>query len=386
MTLVNRIFLFLLLIVTLCAACNRTAPIADESQETASEPTDTEPNLDGVSEITASLEFPDTAEGVIQEMQIRLQDSIVENKTTQPAAEDVEKTIQFGKEARVRFPDSDQLTQALTAMMYQSLQFLQADANALKQRRLELGQMARTLSQKPSVLKTLGNMPSFLMLEEAKGYLADQKLKPAWQAVQESRRLGTGQAKLLHLDPAFAALLDDNMSAAEIQRWLLEDLEASLASHEKFNFPFNLRSLDPGTNETFSLADFSTKPLLLVHCWGTWIPQCRAMVPHLVDLQNAFENQLTVLGINFEEPLRNVEFEAARAALIQFKTSEPINYPCVFGDFDPREKIPKFAGFPTLMLIEPSGDVLLTLDGYHPPAVLKTIIQHMLRSLSDNDL
>lgn len=325
---------------------------------------------------------PESGQEVIQAMQNRLQASIATNGGKEPAPEEVEATIAFGKIQRDRFPDDDNLTQALTAMMFQSVRFLENDPTKLVERRLELGQMARLLIAKQDVASQLGNMPSFLLLEEAKGLIQKGELQQGWQTIVESRAHGFRQSKLLFLDPAFEAVVGQEDYAKEIQTWLTDELTQQIAQQEAFPFSFALKSLDEERTEV-SLDDFADKKLILIDTWGTWCSPCRAAVPHLVAVQEKFKDQLAVVGVNFEQPIGGASIEDTKARLEEFRASQPINYPCLYGDFDPRAKIPGFEGFPTMLLVDNKGRTRLLISGYQPLPVLETTIRQVLKSLKE---
>ena len=340
------------------------------------------PSADDNSEVartTNQAKEPASAQEVIQAMQERLQASIVEHKTKEPAPKDVEATIQFGKQQRERFPDDVNLTQALGAMMFQSVRFLQDDPPKLMQRRLELGVLARNLLTHPEVVSQVKDTLSFLLLEESKGLIQKEDTKASWKSIQDAHELGFNQSKLFYLDPAFEPIIQAESYEAVIKSWLNQEIDASIAGQEAFPLSLSMQSLDD-PERTISLEDFQDKKLILVDLWGTWCPPCRAAIPHLVEIQKLFADDLAVLGVNFEQPVGSATREDAQARLQEFRQSQPINYPCGYGDFDPRSSIPGFQGFPTMLVLNTKGRVQLVLSGYHPQTVLETAIRRVLAS------
>jgi len=348
---------------------SRTATLPD-ARDSASVAT-TETTSDDQS--TALQSAPTTAQEVIQTVQAQLTTTGQEA----PAIEDVEAAIAIGKEGRERFPHDENLTKALATLMYQSIRSFADKPEELVARRLELGDIARTLIENPESLEKLGNMPSFLLLEEAKGHIQNKELDKAWNSIVKSRDIGFKQPKILFLDPELDPVVQNKKYAAEMQTWLHDEIDKELSAHEPFPFQFSLKSLTEDDTEV-SLTDFADKELTLVDLWGTWCGPCRAEVPHLVELQKKIQDRVAIVGINFEQPIGQAEFDETKKLLAEFQTLQPMNYPCVYGDFEPSEKINNFVGFPTMLLVDNKGVVRLVMMGYQPLPVLEATVERVL--------
>lgn len=330
---------------------------------------------------------PRTAQEAIQAMQQNLEASIATHRTKEPAPSDVEATIAFGLQQQQRFPNDDSLAQALGAMMFQSVRYLQDKPEQLKERRLALGRLVDSLKDRagldPEVRATL----SFLLLEESKGHLQNDDSESAWKSILEARELGFRQSKLLYLDPALEFLLEDPKFSAQAQTWLTAEIDEAIARENPGPFQFEMRSLESPDGEeppSITLADFQDKQIMLLDFWGTWAPPCRVGVSHLVELQKTFSKELGIAGMTFEQPIATATYEDTKARLTEFRKSQPMNYVCGYGNFNPQEHIPNFQGFPTMVLVEPqTGRIRLTLSGYHPAPVLELAVRRVLASLAE---
>lgn len=341
--------------------------VADEAGEVEVPPYETTPPIETpVSEYTTAKEYIDAIQ-----KQLASASSGLSRGPTREAVDEAIATIDLG---RAKLPDDEELLRVAAVLRYQSLPLVgQVDPAAADQRRLELGELARTLvARNKDALETLANMPAVLLLEEAKALISTQDGEKAWASVREARSLGFNQSEILFFDPGFADFIEQPQMLAEIERWVAEDVEAKLASAEGFPFDFTLRSL---TDEReVSLSDFAGK-VVIVDFWGTWCPPCRAAIPHLVELAEEHPDELAVVGINFE---RNAPFEEAKAALADFVESQPINYPCVYGEESVAAQVPEFGSFPTMVFVDKSGSVRLSVKGYQPLPVLAATVNALL--------
>lgn len=151
-----------------------------------------------------------------------------------------------------------------------------------------------------------------------------------------------------------------------------EILEA-MAESDSYPFDFSLVSTQ---GQTVSRQDFAGK-VLVVDIWGTWCPPCRAGIPHFVELQDEYrEEGLSIVGINYENGTR----DDALAAIEEFTSEIPINYPLLIGDEATKDRIPGFQGYPTTLFIDRDGKVRLTLVGARPKAELEAIVQVLLET------
>ncbi len=289
--------------------------------------------------------------------------------------QDIPGAIALSEEAYAKLPDSETILRGLAALLYQSLR-VESDAAILNKRRLRLGELANELIERnKESLETLGQMPSVLMLEEAKAHLAGQDVDTAFKLVQKAREFGFKQTELLFYDATFAPLIENENAIAMIKTWLREEVKVQIAETESFPFDFKLNSF-AGTE--VSLADFKGK-LVIVDFWGTWCPPCRKEIPHFVELQERRADQLAIVGITIEHPSGvGIDFETAKANYDEFVRTQPINYPCVFGDRETMDQVPGFEVFPTTLFLDASGRVRLKLTGYHSTEMLEAAIDELL--------
>jgi thiol-disulfide isomerase/thioredoxin len=71
-----------------------------------------------------------------------------------------------------------------------------------------------------------------------------------------------------------------------------------------------------------NLASFKGK-IVLINFWATWCGPCRAEIPSLVELQDQYRNDLTILGVSIDDPAEKLKPYAA-----EFK----MNYPVLVGN------------------------------------------------------
>jgi len=120
----------------------------------------------------------------------------------------------------------------------------------------------------------------------------------------------------------------------------------------------DLKNLD-GT--TFKVADKKGKVLLL-NMWATWCGPCRAEMPALVRMQDAYQNQgFEVIGLNTDD-------ESVEKIGI-FNDEMKLNYPLVWADIKLQGdlvRISKFGGIPQSFLIDREGNLRGVFKGANP--------------------
>lgn len=277
-----------------------------------------------------------------------------------------------------KFPDDENLLRAKTALFYQSLQG-ERDVAVATERRLELGRLARNLLQRnQGQLEQLGNLPSILLVEEARAHLQNKDVDQAWKSMQESYANGFAQPQFLYMDKSFEPIVNHEEYGQELKGWVKDNLTAQMSGFESFPFEFTLQTLngdEPG--KEVSLADFKGKPVI-VDFWGTWCGPCRATLPHLVEIHDKHKDELAVLGINFEQRLGATDFEATKKIYDDFAEAEPLPYSCLYGPSELTEQVPGFRGFPTMVFVDKAGEVRLALTGGQPTVILEAIVETLL--------
>jgi thiol-disulfide isomerase/thioredoxin len=105
--------------------------------------------------------------------------------------------------------------------------------------------------------------------------------------------------------------------------------------------------------ETISLDNYRGKVVLL-NFWGPWCPPCRAEVPALEGLQDAFKDKLVIIGATVF---------SSEAPVEQFYKDYKINYPVIWGSYDLMDKYGKVSVFPTTVIIDTHGLIVDTVRG-----------------------
>ena len=77
------------------------------------------------------------------------------------------------------------------------------------------------------------------------------------------------------------------------------------------------------TDDSFANEVEQHKGLAVVDFWATWCGPCRAEIPDLVALQQAYPDDLVVLGLSVDDPVEKLKPYAAQYH---------INYPVLVGN------------------------------------------------------
>jgi thiol-disulfide isomerase/thioredoxin len=125
----------------------------------------------------------------------------------------------------------------------------------------------------------------------------------------------------------------------------------------------DIKNLD---GSTFKIADKKGKVILL-NMWATWCGPCRAEMPALVKMQDAFRDQgLEIVGLNSDdEPAEDIN---------NFAKAMNLNYTLVWPDDKLRNdllKISQFGGIPQSFLIDRDGNLRGVFRGANPNDVRK---------------
>ena len=81
---------------------------------------------------------------------------------------------------------------------------------------------------------------------------------------------------------------------------------ASLTVQEGFFNQLSSLSFADYEGNTVSLKEFEGKPLVL-NSWAVWCPFCRDELPDFAELQKEFGEQVTVIAIDRQEPLKKAK-------------------------------------------------------------------------------
>jgi len=125
----------------------------------------------------------------------------------------------------------------------------------------------------------------------------------------------------------------------------------------------DIKNLD---GSTFKIADKKGKVILL-NMWATWCGPCRAEMPALVKMQDAFRDQgLEIVGLNTDD--ESVE------DINNFAKAMNLNYTLVWPDTKLQNdllKISQFGGIPQSFLIDRDGNLRGVFRGSNPNDVRK---------------
>jgi thiol-disulfide isomerase/thioredoxin len=96
--------------------------------------------------------------------------------------------------------------------------------------------------------------------------------------------------------------------------------------------------------------------VVLLDFWATWCPPCRAALPHLVEMQNAYRaDGFVILGMNMDKDPQEV------ASFLERNT---VNYPILPVEDDVRRAYGGISTIPTAMLVDRQGRIRQTFLGY----------------------
>lgn len=99
--------------------------------------------------------------------------------------------------------------------------------------------------------------------------------------------------------------------------------------------------------DTVQLSDLRGKTVL-VNIFASWCGPCRAEAPHLVEADNALNDEVVFVGLNLQENPQ---------AVIEFRDDFGIEFPLVLNEDGSLTEIYKPIGLPTSWFIDPEGVV-----------------------------
>lgn len=96
--------------------------------------------------------------------------------------------------------------------------------------------------------------------------------------------------------------------------------------------------------------------VVLLDFWATWCPPCRAAIPHLVEMQNAYRaDGFAILGMNMDKDPQEV------ASFLERNT---VNYPILPVEDDVRRAYGGISTIPTAFLVDRQGRIRQKYLGY----------------------
>ena len=98
-----------------------------------------------------------------------------------------------------------------------------------------------------------------------------------------------------------------------------------------------------------NLASFKGK-VVLINFWATWCGPCRAEIPSLVELQDKYRDDLTILGVSIDDPAEKLKPYAD-----EFK----MNYPVLVGNGhqDMQDAFGPLFGIPVSVIVGRDGRI-----------------------------
>jgi thiol-disulfide isomerase/thioredoxin len=135
--------------------------------------------------------------------------------------------------------------------------------------------------------------------------------------------------------------------------------------------PFTVTDLD---GKTINSADLRGK-VVLVNFWATWCPPCRAEIPDLIKLQDAYRDSLVVLGVSEDE----VSAEEVKA----FATGQKMNYPIVMATPELRKIFTGVAALPTTFIMDREGRVQIRHVGMLTPETTELEAKYLTGALTN---
>ncbi len=146
-----------------------------------------------------------------------------------------------------------------------------------------------------------------------------------------------------HLDPAEEA---SGKPPAEACDPAVTENPSPSSVGQAANLALTLKDMD---GKDILLSSYKGK-VILINFWATWCAPCKAEIPHFVDLQKTYAEDLQVLGISVDDTPKDVKPYAAQYRM---------NYPVLIGlnrdDVD--KAYGPFLGIPQTFIIARDGTI-----------------------------
>ncbi|MEO0224593.1 MAG: TlpA disulfide reductase family protein [candidate division WOR-3 bacterium] len=125
--------------------------------------------------------------------------------------------------------------------------------------------------------------------------------------------------------------------------------EKSFSSDKVSNFQF--KTID---NKVLDLSQFYGK-VIIVDFWATWCPPCTKEIPHFIELQEKYKNEVQFIGLNVGEKESQIK---------EFVKSMGINYIIGYSNDNIEKLFGGINGLPTTFIIGKDGKVKAKAIGY----------------------
>lgn len=125
--------------------------------------------------------------------------------------------------------------------------------------------------------------------------------------------------------------------------------EKSFSSDKVSNFQF--KTID---NKILDLSQFYGK-VVIVDFWATWCPPCIKEIPHFIELQEKYKNEVQFIGLNVGEKESDIR---------EFIKSIGINYIVGYSNERIEKLFGGISGLPTTFIIGKDGKIKAKVIGY----------------------
>lgn len=130
-------------------------------------------------------------------------------------------------------------------------------------------------------------------------------------------------------------------------------------------------SLETLTGETITLSDLQGR-WVLVNFWATWCKPCVEEMPYLQQI--AGERNMTVLGVNFNEPPETV---------VAFVAEHAISFPILMNPDDITLLMYQARSLPRTVVIAPDGTIAHQMIGEINPAEFEVWLDKQLNEVAE---
>lgn len=113
--------------------------------------------------------------------------------------------------------------------------------------------------------------------------------------------------------------------------------------------------------------------VVLLDFFATWCPPCRAELPHLADIQNAYKGKVQIIGILMEENKDDLQIQ-------KFEKEFGINFPIANSpaNFALSDALGGIRSLPTMVMYDTKGDYFTHYVGAAPQEMIEADIQRAL--------
>ncbi len=113
--------------------------------------------------------------------------------------------------------------------------------------------------------------------------------------------------------------------------------------------------------------------IVLLNFFATWCPPCRAEIPHLADIQNAFKDDLQIIGVLMEDNKEDITIQ-------KFEKLMQINYPIANSpeNFLLSDALGGIKSLPTTVMYDKRGNYFTHYVGAVPQEMIEADIQRAL--------